>query len=236
VTLWRSVNRDPLASDRLIHFSTEMAIIDSDNEAYDSFYFSIFNQEDDLLASVVFDNSADAFGVWRYDSNAFHDLSQGYDHATRYQLSLTIDYTANQWSGWLDDLSLFENVPFTESEEVRNLGDVAVEWELSDVDNPGTNWVYFDDWTLRESDRVQAPPQEDALWLPEIVRLPNGRIRLAWEAAAGETFVVERSADLMEWEVAGRNAEVRSDDAGWARFVDRSSGGASALYYRIRRS
>lgn len=237
VILWRPVNIDPLANDSLIRFSADMAVIDSDVGGFDSFYFSIFNQENDLLGSVVFDNSEDAFGIWRYDSDTFHDLSLGFDHATRYRLSLTIDYTENVWSAGLDDISLFREAPFTVSPETRNLGDVAVEWEISEPDNPGSNWLYFDNWSLVEERRETARPggREPGL-VPRIGRTRNGGIRLSWAAASGSVFVVESTEDLVNWTSVDPPEGVVAGAEERAVFVDRSARGEAQRFYRVRKS
>lgn len=235
VTLWRPLNVDPIANESLIHFSADVAIIDSDNDAFDSFYFSVFNQEDELLASVVFDNTEDAFGLWRYDSEEFHDLSTSFEHSTIYQLGLTIDFANNQWSADLDDISLFDSAPFT-GDATRNLGDVAVEWEITDLEDPGTNWMYFDNWKVTEETVSPDPePDDETLFAPRIRKMANGNLRLSWDADPGESFIIEHSEDLRTWNSPG-NAEITATEEGVARFVDATAAGVEARYYRVRNS
>ncbi len=236
VTLWRPINVDPAANGSLITFSVDVAVIDSDNNAYDSFYVSIFNQEDQILASVVFDNTEEAFGLWRYDGDAFHDLSISFDHVRVYPLTLTIDFANNQWSADLgDNLVLFEDAPFTVSSAVKNFGDAAVEWEVADLEDPGTNWLYFDNWIVTEKGVTTPNPEPDGLTVPTIRRMPNGRVRLTWEATPGETFVVERSPDLVNWSADGPNSEVVAEDDGSARYVDGMANTVDVRFYRVRR-
>ena len=253
VTLWRPINVDPLADQSLIHFSSDLAIIDSDNGHFDSFYISVFNQQDALLASVVFDNTEDAFGIWRYDGDEFYDTLTAFDHARVYHLAFTIDYASNRWSADLDDISLFESAAFTVSPTAtRNLGDVAAEWEITDLDNPGTNWMYFDNWSLTQENLTPEPeappnveppitPSPDPIPLPEhpitpnISILPNGHLRLSWPAEPGTTFLVEHSQDLIAWHSDHPNAQVTATPQHHARFTDRSPHAPKTRFYRIRR-
>ncbi|MFT5190322.1 MAG: hypothetical protein ACI957_003357, partial [Verrucomicrobiales bacterium] len=237
VTMWRPIDIDPVANDSLIHFSTDLAIIDSEVDFFDSFYFSVFNQEEDVLASIVFDNTIESFGIWQYDGLDFIDLSINFEHDTVYQLAFTIDFANNAWSAYLDDLALFEESVFTVSEEVRNLGDIAAEWEITDLDNVGDNWMHFDNWsvseeTFEDGGGVTPDPGQGISFTPEIAIGANGQPRLTWPANDGDRFVVEHSDDLVTWNSDLPNAQVTAtaDNGG----VFRDSSGVAARYYRVR--
>lgn len=230
VSIWRPINVDPVANDTLIRFSSDMAIIDSDNDLYDSFYFSVFNQDADLLAAVVFDNTIDSEGIWRYDGTegGFTDTGAPFTIDQVYDFSFTIDYANNLWSATLDDLSLFEDAPFTESTATKDLGDVSAEWEVTDPDNAGTNWLYFDNWKVSEIDR-----ETTETITPTIVRGPNKKARLNWTAAAGETFQVEYSDDLQTWKQDLADSAITVEGENGARYVDESATTVNVRYYRV---
>ena len=235
VTAWRPINIDPIADDTLIRFSTNMAIIDSDNELYDSFYFSVYNQNADVLGGVVFDNTEESGGIWRFDGtdNGFDDLGLGFDFANLYDFSFTVDFANNEWSARLDDITLFEKQPFTAVEDAdRNLGDIAVEWEVTDPENPGTNWVYFDDWTVTEVTRETTTTID---FTPTIVRGPSGKVRLNWPAESGDRFIVEHSSNLVDWSSTLAGADFTVSGNTGARFVDDNAGTDQPRYYRVRR-
>lgn len=233
-SIWRPINVDPVAKDSLVQFSTDMAIIDSDNELYDSFYISVVNQNADMLASVVFDNTIESFGIWRYDGvrDGFHDTSVSYEHATVYNLSFTVDFANNLWSASLDNISLFDDALLTETNFEKNLGDVSAEWEVNDPDNAGTNWLYFDNWTVSEITENSSPA---ITFTPSITRGPNKRVRLNWPANAGETFQVEYSDNLQTWKEDLAGSSVTVGGNGGARFVDASATTIPVRYYRVSR-
>ena len=93
-SIWRPINVDPIANDSLIRFSTDTAIIDSDNQLYDSFLFSVVNQDADVLGSIIFDNTVESFGIWRYDgvTDGFYDTEVSYEYANGIAATLKTRY------------------------------------------------------------------------------------------------------------------------------------------------
>lgn len=233
-SIWRPINVDPIANDSLIRFSTDTAIIDSDNQLYDSFLFSVVNQDADVLGSIIFDNTVESFGIWRYDgvTDGFYDTEVSYEYANIYDLSFTVDFANNLWSATLDDISLFEDAPLTASEFEKNLGDVSAEWEVNDPDNAGTNWLYFDNWTVSE---ITEDSPTGITFTPSVIRGPNKKVRLNWPATNGETFQVEYSDNLQTWkqDLEGSNLTVTGNNG--ARFVDASAATLPTRYYRVSR-
>ncbi len=233
VTLWRPIDVDPIADGTLIHFSVDTAIADSDNDFYDSFYYSIYNQDDTLLGSVIFDNTVENFGIWRYDGEDFDDLDIRFNHGQSYHLEMTIDFANNLWTATLDDLTLFQDSPFTSGDVIMNLGDVAAEWEIDDLDNPGTNWMYFDNWSVRASSTEEEPTEPDAIDDLQMVITSMGTAELSWSGNVGDRFLVEISDQLQSWNGDHPNAAVTATASG-ATFTDETNG-STARFYRVRR-
>lgn len=228
VSVWRPISVNPVTNDTLIRFSADIAIIDSDNALYDSFYFSVFNQNVDLLAAVVFDNTIESEGIWSYDGADFTDTRAPFNVGQVYDFSFTIDYANNLWSASLDDLSLFEDITFTESNADKDLGDISAEWEVTDPDNAGTNWLYFDNWKVSEISR-----DSDVTFTPEITLGPDNNIQLSWTAADGETFQVEYSNDLQTWMQDLADSAITVEGENGARFVDESATAQEVRFYRV---
>ncbi|MEZ5325071.1 MAG: hypothetical protein R3F19_08400 [Verrucomicrobiales bacterium] len=131
ISVYRPINYDPVASKTpVIEFSASVAIFDSfDTVFYDSFYISVFNSNADLLASIVFDNTEENFGIWRADGDGFYDTSVTFEHSKLYQLRLRIDFANNRWTAALDDTELFTDAPFSNSAANLELGDFSAEWK-----------------------------------------------------------------------------------------------------------
>jgi hypothetical protein len=219
----------------VIEFSATVAVFDSDLPYYDSFYISVFNTESDLLASVVFDNTEEAFGIWRYDGVDYEDTTIAFDHAIAYQLEITIDYAANTWTASLDDMVLFSDAPFTATDSKLDLGDFSVEWEITDIDNPGENWMFFDDWLIKAVGPGGSPG--DALAISGITRGVDGQVALTWAAEPDTTYQVEASSGLGAWtsDLPGSTVTTGAREQ-VGSFVDRSAGAVPGRYYRVRRT
>ncbi|MGK0188983.1 MAG: hypothetical protein ACI9R3_004799 [Verrucomicrobiales bacterium] len=236
ITVYRPINYDPIASDTpVIQFSASVAIVDSSDEStsFDSFYISVFNTTGNLLGSVVFDNTEADFGVWRADGLDFIDTGVSFEHEILYQLKIRIDFAANTWTATLDDAALFTDAPFSNSDAVRNLGDFSAEWEITDVQSPGDNWLLFDDWNVSALKNTTTPDSKN-FHIARIVRRPNGNMMLRWPAENGTQYHVEYSDDLIQWKNDLPNSTVTAaqgeSEATWA---DRRPN-TGIRYYRVR--
>lgn len=239
ISVYRPIDYDPLEENTPeITFFAEVAVIDSqETEDYDSFYISVFNRDAELLASVVFDNTEDALGIWRFDGVEFFDTEVTFEHAALYPLEIAIDYESNTWSAEFGGVDLFIDAPFSASSAVRDLGDFAVEWEITDVDNPGDNWFLFDNWSVMAvSAEDPGNGSETFFEVTEVERLANGNFFLRWAAEPETTYRVERSRGLRQWTAILPEGEVTtgaSEES--ASFVDQDAGDVDVRFYRVRR-
>lgn len=237
ISVYRPINYDPIeANTPVIDFSASVAIVDSNETTfYDSFHISVFNSSGDLLASVVFDNTEENFGIWRADGEGFFGTGVSFEHEVLYQLRLRIDFAANTWTASLDDTVLFTSAPFSKSNAVRNLGDFSAEWEITDIDNPGDNWLLFDDWAIHAVSNSQPPVTGSPIAITSITRRPNGRISLRWPATAGARYQIETSDDLTQWRSDLPDSLVSPDpQSSTAEWTDRRAGNQLSRYYRVR--
>ena len=239
LTVFRPINHDPLANATpIIEFSASIAMFDSEEtEFYDSFHISVFNTNDDHLAGVVFDNTEENLGIWRADGLDFFDTGVTFEYAKLYALSIRIDYEANTWTATLDDTSLFTDAPFSSSDSERDLGDFSAEWEISDVANPGDNWMLFDDWTVKAvALEDSGNPSGQPLVVTRMTRRPSGNIVLRWAAEAGTQYQVETSSNFNDWNSNLPNSLVTTGSSETeGSFVDRTAKSAPLRYYRVRK-
>ena len=145
----RSVDYDPLgAGNPTIEFFSLVGIADSTNGEFDRFYISFYNISDDLLGAIVFDNTADDFGLLRSDGNELVHTGELFVNDEVQGLFVSIDFSTNTWSAKLDGLPVFTNETFNATGAALDLGSVAAEWEVMKPNKPGDNWMLFDEWTV----------------------------------------------------------------------------------------
>ena len=238
ISVFKPLNYDPIENRTpVIEFSANIAIVDSEEtEFYDSFHISVFNSEADLLAGIVFDNTEEHLGIWRSDGLEFYDTDVGFEHFTLYELRLRINFEANTWSAWFGDNELFADAPFTSVDKKFDLGDFSAEWELTDVDNPGDNWMLFDDWTVKAISARPGNSTGSRQLSPRINLRPNGNISLHWRARPNTRYQVEHSDDLSNWKADLPDSLVTATEENVpVTFVDRSRPKGNVRYYRVRR-
>lgn len=194
VAVWRPLNLDPVGRGTpRIEFSVTIGIVDSTNRAYDNFFVTFLNQADELLASINFDNAK--LLVFLDDATTVSNTEFEFVPDTYYNLVVSIDFAANTWSASMDGDSLFESRRFHGGDRALNLGAVAAEWLITDLADPGNNWMVFDDWSV-------AAPDGPAVLSPRIERIyfeSDGALVLEWTGQVGVRYQVHFSDDLLTW-------------------------------------
>jgi hypothetical protein len=110
-----------------------------------------------------------------------------------------------------------------------------VEWEITDIDNPGENWMFFDDWLIKAVGPGEDPG--DPLAITAVTRGADGQVALTWAAEPGTTYQVEASSGLGPWtaDLPGSTVTTGAGEQ-FGSFVDHSAGTARERYYRVRRT
>ncbi|HUF61114.1 MAG TPA: hypothetical protein VMN36_03490 [Verrucomicrobiales bacterium] len=233
VSVYRPLSYDPVASGTPeVHWSLRFLVEDSSNGRYDSFFFSLYNETEELLAAVVLDNTEEFFGLWRYDGEDYNDLFIAFQHGVVHELEITLDFAANRWSVTFDGEDLFTDEVLHAGVQDLDLGDFAAEWELFNELLPGDNLLYFDEWRVTATGPGEGG---EVFAVRSIERLENGDVRLTWPAQGGEVFRVEHSPELLDWRDDLPDSLV-TVGAGALEgvFVDPMPD-AMARYYRVRR-
>lgn len=233
VSVYRPVSYDPVASGTpVMHWSLRFLVEDSINGRYDSFFISLYNEAEELLAAVVLDNTEEFFGFHRYDGVEYDDLLKGFQHGVVHELEMTLDFAANRWSAALDGGDLFRDEVLHAGVEDLDLGDFSVDWELFNPLLPGNNRLYFDEWRVTA---IGSGEEGEEFVVRSIERLGNGDVRLTWPAQGGEEFQVEHSERLLGWQDDLPDSLVTvGQGALEGVFVDRVPD-AAMRYYRVRR-
>ena len=238
ITLFRPLDYDPIAEGKPhVNFSVNLAVVDStaENEHFDSFHFSIYNRNVELLAGITFNNDEADLPLLRYDGNELISTGSSFKHAILTPLDFSINFETNRWSAAFDGISLFENEVFSDTDRTLDLGDISAEWDLTDEENPGNNWIVFDDWKVSASDTATEQPEAPAPRgeiILRITRRPNGNVRLSFKTDPNVSYQIEYSNDLVDWKSDLPNSTVSTAEPE-ASFMDRTARG-QRRYYRIR--
>ncbi|MEM7383902.1 MAG: hypothetical protein AAF514_03070 [Verrucomicrobiota bacterium] len=201
VSAYRPINLDPVGDGfSLVRFQSTIAIFDSSNSQYDSFFISAYDRSGNFLSGLVFDNTEEFFGIWRYDGEEFYDTGIFFDHEIAYEVQLDIDFGTNRWSADLDGQSLFEDETFSQASLNNGLGDFSFEWELTNAALPGDNWLSFDDVIIqRFVDNNPPEPQDPSPIEITSIAMDQGQIAIRWNAVPDQSYRVQRSANLVDW-------------------------------------
>ena len=203
-----------------------LGIQDSTNDEGDDFFFSVFNSDGKLLASVNFDNSGQAPAIFRFDSaNSFPTGAEFfYDEVVDF--SVEINFEENRWTAFFGEIPIFIDAPFSAADVELNLGFIGFEFQVFDREplNPGTNWLFFDEIEVVASG---APAFENP------TAEPGG---LSYFSEPAFSYQVEHSDDLSSWQADLEGASrAAGEPAGIVIFEDPSPP-ESRRYYRVRRT
>ncbi len=175
----------------VVKFSSTLAINRSTNGEDDYFSVVLFNQDNDLLASIVFDTFDGS--IRRRDGvsgNPSEKLAKPFDYTTPFELSFRIDFAANQWTAKIDGNVIFSDRQFNGGGAALNLKTIGIAWTLFDEKAPGNNWILFDHW------RVESCP---TLRITSIAIDQQGAAVISWPVESGFQYRIEASNDLSVW-------------------------------------
>jgi hypothetical protein len=215
--VYQPINKDlPSAQ-----FSVTMSVFDSTNANWDDFHWDVYNQDGDLLFGLGFDNFYT--NVYYYLDSTNSRVSTGLEFANgiAYPLSLALDFANNLWSATFNGALLATNQPITTLGSPLNLGDIDAGWVVFDPNNPGNNYMVFDNYLITAS-----LPSPRLRLLGVLNRAPVLRLSGTPDMA----FAIEASTNLASWTPLKTNiAEGGSFD-----YVDDGAVGLPRRFYRAR--
>ena len=245
VSVFRPVNYDPVAEGKpFIEFEALIGIADSQDDPEtrlidestreDRFIITVYNVALLPLASIIYDNRTNTYGLYR--NNGANSFDTGFEFVIEEPqfLFLRIDFENNTWSAELDGAPLFTDALFTSTGRTRDLGAIAAEWNITNRFLPGDNWMLFDDWIITSHPRTEPQPTEP-FTISKVERTGNNEVKLTYPADAGCTYRIQFSTDLQSWQELPSSPITASETNPVAVYTDATPAASNSVYYRIIR-
>ena len=228
--VWKPLGFDPLAAGQpVVTFSVTMEIFDSSEEFLtdrDCFRWSVYNTNGTRLCSLDFDNATTEIS-YLLDSGSFVSTGFGFDRETGvYDLIVTLDFAANQWTASLNGTNVVEALPLTTTSAPRHLGDISAAWVLHEgAQRFGDNFMVFDDYHV-VADVAPAEPFR----LESLGTVPGVGWVLRLRGQPGRRYAIEATADFTHWTALKTNEATD----GSFDYLDRGSPVPARRFYRGR--
>lgn len=244
VSIFRPLNFDPVGGGKpLVEFEALIGIADSQddpetnfiNESLfeDRFLISVYNTDFALLASIIYDNRSNTYGLYRNNGGQSIDTSFEFIIEEPQFLFFSIDFENNTWSASLDGVPIFTDAIFNNTGLNRDLGTIAAEWNLTSRANPGDNWMLIDDWYVAAKSRAM-PTLTEPFTISKVERTADNKVELTYPADQGCTYHVEYSTDLKTWTELPDSPVSASESDPVAKHTDAAPTDQDR-YYRILR-
>jgi hypothetical protein len=230
LNVWRPLNFDPVAAALpIVTFSVTLSIYDSFTVTNrDCFRWSIYNTNNggERLFTLDFDNTTTEIN-YELDDEQFvftgFLFENGRKDGDTYELVVIMNFADNLWSAWLNDEQIVDRKEMTTQGLALNLGDIEAVWVNATLDEPGDNFMAFDNYS------VTAEPYPFSL--NPLGRLSNGTFLLRLTGEPERQYDIEVSDDLKEWyllkpQTVGPDGTVIVDDS--------TASGYARSFYRAR--
>lgn len=218
--LWHPINYQPPTNDlsaARLRFSTSMQIVNSTNQSFDDFRWSVYNTEVDRLFSINFNNESHRVTYLLDGPGDFVSTGVQFTNGVIYDLVINMDFASNTWNATLSGEVLATNQPITTTNALLSLGDVDAIWLIRNTNAPGNNYMVFDDYRVATETSGQPPPPA-SLRLDLISGLGGGppyAVRV--EAPPGTPYILDASTNLLQWTPFWTN-EVPAD--GFSEYIE----------------
>jgi hypothetical protein len=158
-SVWRPVNFTPVPTgSSIVHFSVKMQVVPSEQGGDDDFRWSVYNRDGRRLFGISFETATQE--IWFQNEDlTFHSTGWSFDFEGVYDLHIWMDFARNSWTALLNDVVLLNAQPITTvTGTARNLGDVDAVWFVNNLNNPGDNFMVFDDYRITSENLKAIPP------------------------------------------------------------------------------
>ncbi|MGV3754624.1 MAG: hypothetical protein ACO1QS_04530 [Verrucomicrobiota bacterium] len=226
VSVWKSGLPSVPVNQPLVQFSTLMAILDStpENGHYDDFRWTVYNASVERLFTLDFDNHALQVNYALDDGGGFVSTGKTFEPNRIYELVVIMDVARNRWSARIDDLVLVTEQPITTRGASLILGDVDAVWAIRDINNPGDNYMVFDNYTIAAYANAIPPT------LQSLSRPPDGSQPLRLLGEPNRTYVLEVTSDLQTWTPIHTNTPA----SGVFEYLDLAAINQPFRFYRVK--
>lgn len=189
LSIWRPINFAPIPANRtVVRFSVVMQILDSTNGKHDDFRWSAYNTNGTRLFTLDFDNETGRIN-YLLDDNQFVFTGRTFDREGLYDLTIYFDFGRNFWTALLNGAVVVNSLPIsTFPETPLSLGDVDAVWALHTVNQPGDNFMVFDNYRVASLDSTSIPPVLDP------VHFQNGLFQFRLFGEEGVQYSIQVSS------------------------------------------
>ncbi len=225
-SLWRSVEGIGQEETR-ITVTMLMKIADSTNDQRDDFRWSLYNDNLRRLMTLAFDNETGNIN-YALDDDIFLPTGYSFEYEALYDLKFVMDFAANTWTVSVGDEVLLNAKKLTTTGARLAFGDLGPNWIYRKPENPGNNYMVFDDYriTVETSDPApKAPPT-----LAWTGWADNGRAMLQLGGDATTDYTVEVSDDLKTW----TPLQTAKPGDTWKEVADADAPDHEQRFYRAR--
>ncbi len=197
-TVWQPIGYDPVAQNTpIVIMTTDFLVRDSTEGGRDDFRWTVYNQDVQFLFTLALDNSTLGVCYALNDGNEIQPTTWSFENEVIYSLTIVMDFENNLWSAYLNATEVVTDQPISTNATKRTLGDIGAGWLVLDADNPGNNFMLFDNFTITAMERPSAAPQVTLL-------SRNGNeSQIRVQGTPGLTYSLEYSGDLNGWTSLG---------------------------------
>lgn len=175
-------------------------IFDSTVDAphFDDFRWSVYNIFQERLFTLDFDNQELEINYILDDDEGFQFTGFFFDPFVAYDLRLVLYPSRNAWSAWINGELIVEELPITTRGAAIEITEIDAVWILRDPNNPGDNYMVFDDYRIT----VERPPPAP-LRVEPVGMLTSGAFIVRVHGEPGQQYVVETTNNLEQWGTLG---------------------------------
>ncbi|MGC8743849.1 MAG: hypothetical protein ACP5T0_08225 [Verrucomicrobiia bacterium] len=221
--VWRPLNYQILTNYPAIRFYVIFQIKDSVNRQYDDFRWSVYNINTQRLFSLDFDNQTLQINYSLDTAGAFYFTGYSFSNDGVYELEVAMNFAKNRWIAVINNTLITpEPLPITTRGYDLNIGDIDAAIVLHNPQQPGDNYMVFDEFTVT-AQTVAYPPK-----LTPIITTNQYQILQLYGEPAVKYFI-QFSTNLSNWVDISTNSPTTS---GLINFTNASN--VNPVFYRAK--
>ena len=170
-----------------------LMFVDSTNNHRDDFRWTLYNDKVQRLVTLDFDTVTRNIN-YALDDDLFLPTGYSFEFEALYDLTFVMDFGANSWTVSVGEQDIISQKKLTTKGARLAFGDLGPTWVYRDPENPGNNYLVFDDYRVTAERGAPKPTTlEWAGWVED----GGALLRLDGNASADQ--IIEYSGDLVNW-------------------------------------